>query len=445
MAKLIISNQRTEEMVGNLALLDPEYLRYVGNQGMRMAWCLSPGDVLVLPIAANEQFIQYVTAQLDIDRNSVEVVIPPSGRMGDSALSRDRMANREFIAELQSHIADKDIDQILPFHFDSSVAALACELGLDSTTPGFGLLEQRGGELLNSKQTFRAIAGGTGAPIPEGTVVSTVQDAEEFLWERLLSKGSPAILKQNFHVASYGNEIVSPFSGVHPLGAHQSVVATTRDELNEYLSGRWSWLSDDGKNSVIIEQYVPESLPIYAELRVEDHGVELTGHGGMRMKPVLNGIIVPAPPCDHSEFSRFLLAARRLCEPLHAMGYRGIVSVDAIVTPSQEILINEFNCRVGGSTHIHQIGENIVGDDYFESRVMVELRRCTFPRFEKALDLLIENGLAYDPISRTGVLLTVADDDSSGYGEYCVVAYSSDQSAEFEESVAKLFSSAGKE
>ncbi|MFK4121777.1 peptide ligase PGM1-related protein [Streptomyces longwoodensis] len=439
MPTLIVSNQRTEEMVGDLELLDPEYRLYVGNQAQRMAWCLQDGDVLVLPMAVSEDFLRYVTAALGIARDSVEVLVPPTGCFGEGVLSQDRLTDEGFLAALRQAVQSRGVDRVLPFHFDSSVAELTRTLGLDKATPGFGFLDQGGGRLLNSKATFRALAGGTGAPVPPGGVFSARQEAATYLWDRLLSQGQPAILKQDFHVAGFGNEIVSPTPGIDPLGAQRAVVTASRADLDAYLTERWPWLTDGGRNRVVIEQYVPESAPIYAEVRIEEHGVEFTGHGEMRMKPVLNGLIVPAPSAELPAFPGFLDAARRLCRPIHAMGYRGIVSIDAIVTPDRNILINEFNCRTGGSTHIHRIGERVVGDDYFTERVLVELRRCTFPPFPTAVRALVEWGLAYDPTTRTGVLITVDDDSpSGGFGEYCVIARDAGQARELEQAVADV-------
>jgi hypothetical protein len=136
MPTLIISNQRTEEMVGDLELLDPEYRLYVGNQAQRMAWCLRDGDVLVLPIAVSEEFLRYVTAALGIARDSVKVLVPPPGRLGEGVLSQDRLTDEGFLATLREAVQTHGVDRVLPFHFDSSVAELTRTLGLDKATGG---------------------------------------------------------------------------------------------------------------------------------------------------------------------------------------------------------------------------------------------------------------------------------------------------------------------
>ncbi|MFF7476911.1 peptide ligase PGM1-related protein [Streptomyces sp. NPDC008092] len=445
MAKMIVSNQRTEEMVGNLEILSPEYRQYVGNQAQRMAWSLQDGDVLVLPMTPDEYFLGYVTGLLGIDRTAIEVIVPASGRHGDGILSRDRLMDPEFYGRLERTVRASDICEVFPFHFDSTVAALSRKLGLDRVTPGFAFLEKGGGRLLNSKATFHALAGGTGVAVPPAKVCSVKEQAEEFLWEELLSRGRPAIVKRDFHVAGFGNEVISPVPGVEPVGALRTVVAADREALNAYLAERWDWLSDDDRSPVVVEHYFADSLPLCAEFSLGEEGIELAGHGAMRMEPVLNGHIWPAPTAELPGFDDFLEQARRLCGAVHAVGYRGVVTVDAILTTDRGILINEFNCRVSGSTHAYHIGERIVGGILGAERVIVEQRRCTFPPITAAVKALTEAGLAYDHATRTGVLLTVPDNsESGGFGEYCVVAKDAAHAERLEAALGELFATHGK-
>lgn len=142
MSKLIISNQRTEEMVGDLGSLSPSYRAYVGNQAQRMAWCLQEGDVLVLPVAPDDHFLDYVAEQLRIDRLSIDVIVPQAGSYGDGILSRDRLLDPGFLARLRRSVAARDVREVFPFHFDSTVTVLSGKLGLDTVTPGFDFLDQ---------------------------------------------------------------------------------------------------------------------------------------------------------------------------------------------------------------------------------------------------------------------------------------------------------------
>lgn len=443
MPKLIVSNQRTDEMIGDLGSLTPEYRRYVAGQAQRMVWLAEAGDVLVLPVQLDEEFLSYVAALKGIDRGSWAVVVPPVGSLGEDVLSRDRLEDPEFVTRLKAAVRDHEVRTILPFHFDRVSVRLARTLGLDRHTPGFPFAAQSGTALLNSKAAFRALAVGHGIPVPFGTVTDDRQEAEEFLWEAI-GAGQPVIVKQDFHVGGIGNEIISPVPGIRPIGATGTELITDRAALAAHLDRRWAHYAGPHRGRVVLEHYTPESPAIYSELLVTDEGVRLVGHGEMRMKPVINGLIVPAPSVRLPAFAGFLDDSRQLSETLHRMGYRGSLSVDAIVTPDDTILVNEINGRVVGSAHIHRIGEELMGGDYTRERVLIEKRRVAFPDFRTTLDKLTATSLAFDPARRTGVVVTVHDNGrTGGFGGCCLIAEDDAAARVLEEEVDALFGTAG--
>lgn len=91
-----------------------------------------------------------------------------------------------------------------------------------------------------------------------------------------------------------------------------------------------------------------------------------------------------------------------------------------MITSTGEVLFNEINARLGGSSHLYAIGERILGGDYLTDRVMIERRDRAFPAFPDTLPRLTEPGLAYDPRARSGVIVTIfgTGADSLG-GEAC--------------------------
>ncbi len=443
MTKLIVSNQRTDEMIGDLATLPPDYRRYVAGQAQRMVWLAEPGDVMVLPVDPDREFLRYVAELKGIDPDGWTVVVPPEGRLGVDVLSRDRLEDGKFIARLREAVARHRVRTILPFHFDRVSVRLARALGLDAHTPGFGFAAQGGTTLLNSKAAFRALAAGHGIPTPYGIVTDDRAEAEEFVFDALVA-GRPCIVKQDFHVGGIGNEIISPVEGIRPIGATGTEVVTDRAALAAHLDRRWSRYSADRRARVVIEHYTPEAPAIYAELLIGEDGVRLVGHGEMRMKPVINGLIVPAPSQRLADFEPFLADSHRLCETLRAMGYRGSISVDAIITPDEKILVNEINGRVVGSAHIHRIGEELLGDGCPGDRVVIEKRRVAFPDFRTTLDKLQAASLAFDPARRTGVVVTVHDNGrTGGHGGYCLMAQDTAAAREMEDEMDALFGSTG--
>ncbi|MFF3210039.1 peptide ligase PGM1-related protein [Streptomyces sp. NPDC002886] len=438
MSTLFIANNRTAQMVGDLAELTAEHRRTAGVTAQRMIWYAAEGDVLVVPHVPSEEFLAYVAALTGADRDRITVLAPPAGGLGVDVLTPDRWEDREFVEELRRATGESGVARVFPIYYDSPVVGLAHSLELGATTPGFRYIHQGGGQLLNSKATFRALAAGIGNPIPNGVVAFTRAEAEEFLWE-LLERGRHAIVKKDFHVAGYGNAILSGDADVTPIGAPEVTVLNGREDLARHLDQRWAWYSDDDSRPVVVEDYTPDSVPVYAEFRIGEEGTELFGHGEMLMGPIFNGLVIPAKSADHPRFPAFLTEAHRLCETVRAMGYRGPISVDAIVTPGGEILINEFNGRVGGSTHINYLAEQLVGPDFLRERILIQRHHWQVPSFREAVDRIRELGLAFDPESRTGVVITSDDSRDGGTVEYCLVAEDMTAAEEIEEALSRLF------
>ncbi|MFJ9821061.1 MaoC family dehydratase [Streptomyces sp. NPDC101151] len=119
-------------------------------------------------------------------------------------------------------------------------------------------------------------------------------------------------------------------SGIQPAGAQHTVVLEQHAHIEAYVADRWSWLTDDGRYSVVIEQYTPNSVPLYAEYEVDASNIRLLGDGQMLMEPVFAGQIVPAIGLTDEERKRLHEEGRRLCAPFQAMGYRGIIATTPI-------------------------------------------------------------------------------------------------------------------
>lgn len=427
MGRLLISNQLTEETAEGDAALPADYLALLGLVSHRMIWLAEPGDLIVLPSRPDPQFCDYVWSVRQLAADSVQIVVPPAGRQGIDLLYSDRLANPEFRSQLSRLLAEQPVSEVLAFYVDADVCALVTDLGLAAAVPAFEFLTSGGADLVNSKSFFRTIALGNRVAVPAGQVTDDQAGAERFIWS-LLAAGKWAIAKQDAHGGGYGNEILTTEAGVHGLGAASTVQLTSRSQLREHLSRSWDRYTYGGTRAVVIEHYLPGCVPIYIEFAVTDDEVRIVGYGEMRMKPVNNGVVVPPPSADLPAFGSFLASAQRLGEVFRSIGFRGRMGLDAIVTPEQEILFNESNGRLAGSTHVHHIGEEVIGGDYLADRVLIARSRCSWESVGAAVKILAEAGLQYAPATRTGVLL--AGDD----GQLLIVAPTPDQALELERS-----------
>ncbi|GGQ43783.1 preATP grasp domain-containing protein [Couchioplanes azureus] len=420
MSRLVVSNQLPEEIVDGPLAVSDDYRSYLGTQSHRMVWCARPGDIVVLPTSPDPAYLAYVGSHLGMSPADLRVVVPPTGAQGDDLLYDDRLAHPAFVEDLRSAIRAAGVDEIYPFYYDRAALTLAEELGLHSVDDGLGFFVQGGVDLVNSKATFRALAAGNRVNLPPGAVVNDPEAAEAAIWE-LLSHKETVIVKQDIHGGGIGNEVITREPDVNAFGADSVVVVEDRAALAAHLTTSWQRYSANGRRAVVIEQYIHDCTPVYAEFVIGEGDRRLLGHGEMRMKPIINGLVVPGPTAELASYGAFLDSCARLAAAVQAMGYRGNISFDAMATPEGQILFNECNGRVGGSTHIHRIGTDVVGADYATTKVLVERRRCSWPSFTEALEALREAGIAYDRKTATGVLITVDDAWPGGPSGQCLI------------------------
>ncbi|OLF09947.1 preATP grasp domain-containing protein [Actinophytocola xanthii] len=421
MTALVVGNSRTEEMVGDLAALSPDERRAGGCAAQRVLWFAGTGDVVVLPQPPDTDYLAYVADLTRVDPSSLTLLVPPPGRLGAELLTPDRLADPAFRAAVGAAVRENGVDHLLAVYKDVAIAEFARAVGLGSAVPGLGFSAQGGDALVNSKAVFRAVATGADVPIAPGRVVSRVEDAAAAITEQLTA-GHCVMLKQEFAGGGFGNEILSPAGEVRAAGAPRVVTLPDAAAVEEYLARRWDWLSDDGRHRLVVERYLLGCDTVYGEYLVGDGSDELLGTGEILMEPVAVGEVVPAQGLSAAAAEVLETAGRRLCRSFAAMGYRGFLSTDAVLTPAGEIVFTETNGRVSGSTHLHiAVRAHLVADAHRANRVLLERSGWAAPSFLAARERLDLAGLGYDADTSTGVVLIsgLMPDDTL---TYCVLA-----------------------
>jgi hypothetical protein len=388
----------------------------------RLAWFAEDDDILVLPVAPEDAFLDYVTGLTGTRRGSLQVVTPSGGAAGGT-LTSALLTDPGLIRALRAAIGARPVTEIMALWPEAAVAHLARALGAEAALPGYGFVEQAGGILANSKSFFRTIAGGTGVPTPEGAVCTSRAAAAAAIASLL--DGGPVIVKHDFLSGGWGNEILSTEDGIRPIGARRAVTVTGQADIRAYLDDRWDWLSASGRGRPIAERYVQDSSAYFAECIVADEGVAIAGDGELISAPYAIGQVMPATGLEPALLDEICAGSRRLAGGMHAIGYRGVLGPDAIVTPQREVMFTEFNGRVTGSTHIYRrIGQHVVGPGYGKDRLILERvwpEGWSVMSFTSAVERATAAGLAYDPACRKGVIWTNAFDGIRGV-MYCIVA-----------------------
>ncbi|WP_422752066.1 peptide ligase PGM1-related protein [Micromonospora sp. WMMD708] len=439
MTTLIIGNSRTREMVGELTALTRDQLRAGGCAAQRLLWYARDGDVLVLPFAPPADYLTYVTQLTGTDASSLSVVIPPPGSLGTHILTPDRLADPRLLHDLRRALRHRPPTEIVAVYKDLAVTRLARALAAETALPGYPFSAQGGDALVNSKAGFRALAAGAGVPIAPGTVVNRHEEALQAITD-LFDQGHSVMVKLEYNGGGFGNEILSRTEGVAPVGAPRVVVLPDRPALLSYVQQRWEWLTAAGAHRFVVEQFVPGCATVYAEYLVTDKPAELIGVGELLMEPVAVGTVSPAQILDAQQRAELLDGAERLVESLRVLGYRGVVSADAILTPQGRVLFTETNCRLTGTTHLHLVLDGrVVDPDPRRERVLLERDGWAVPSFTAAVGRLAATGLAWDPGSRTGIVVTSDDVEGDGTVVCCAVAPDLPAARELHRRLGELF------
>ena len=172
----------------------------------------------------------------------------------------------------------------------------------------------------------------------------------------------------------------------------------------------------------MVERYLTPCDTLYAEYLITDDGPELSGVGQLLMEPVASVQITHGELVTPEVMGKLLKAGERLTAAIHAMGYRGLLSTDALLTEAGEVVLTETNGRLSGSTHLHVVIDGrILRSEHRGHRVLLERFGWCVPSFTAAVERLGAAGLAFDRNSGTGVMIT-SDLMPDRCVNFCVVA-----------------------
>ena len=417
MASLLIGNVYTEEQNGDPAQLSAHQKLVACAKSQRMLWFAQSGDIAILPMPPSTAFLTYIATIVDFDIHTVSVAIPPSGQAGVHILTGDRLIDPVFLRDLRRQVVARDIIEVLPYFTDTASASLVRALDVADALPGADFFSQGGAILSNSKALFRCVAAGIGIPIAAGETVQTPERAERAI-VTLLDEGYSVIVKQDRQSSGEGNLILSADPNVHAHGAVSATRINTPGEVTTFLTHHWGWLSNNNSSTVVVERFIEQARSVYAEYMVTDEAITFLGDGELLMEPILSGVVVPATCLSDVEQLTLHEATRRLCQSYQAIGYRGIMSVDAVVSPTGEVFVHETNNRLSGATYLHQVfAARITGPN----RVILDREGWTVPSFDTALRTLIDSGLAFDFTTRRGVIITADSTAVDGTLRYIAV------------------------
>lgn len=383
----------------------------------RVLWFASDRDLLVLPTAPDPGYLAHVTGLTGTNPATLRVCVPPPGVHGGRLLDPLGLTDPDFVRSVATVLDPAAVSEVFALWPSASVARFATALDVAHALPGAGFSAQGGGEPVNSKAFFRALAAGAGVEVAEGTVCHGRAEAERVLAERIAASGA-AVVKQAHNGSGNGNHIV--FGGAaedtgHAGARHVSVLGSGLGAVREFWERQWTWASAGGRFPVVVETYVPGAISVYAEYRTTDDGVVHTGAGILDYADrSLDAQVVPLRPADIgvAAHQSLLVQGERLAEVYRATGYRGHLSADAIVDARGRVSFTEVNAQVSGSLHLYDaIAERLVGVSAAPERTVAEYDVPAQWGVRDVAGFIAgarAAGCLYDPSARLGALVSTA-------------------------------------
>lgn len=385
----------------------------------RLLWFARPGDLLVLCCEPDAAFVEYALAHTGVKRQELTVLAAPAGAWGDRLLDPAALTVPAFVDRVRAALSSAGagaVSEVFALWPSAAVARLADALGVADRLPGAAFFGQGGGEIGNNKANFRALAAAAGVPIVPGRVCRSRAEATEAtgaLLER--SPSGAVVVKQAHNGAGVGNQLLvrDEEMAVDHVGArHLHHLAPGPAGIAAYWAERWPWASGNDRWPVVVEEFAPGADAVYSEHYAADQGTRATETGRLLyVGRRLSHQVVPLDGVTEPVRAALLDGGTRLADVYRAFGYRGHLSADALVLPDGAVVFTEVNAQVSGSLHIYQsIAHGIVDVAAEPARQVVEYHvppTWAVPSFSVFLAALDELGLAHDPATRTGVIVSM--------------------------------------
>jgi hypothetical protein len=422
MPRILISNIDNESMMADERALTPDFCRSSSITAGRMAWFAEAGDIVVLPRDLSPQLKVYIARTMGYEAGSVTYLTPDWGSTHCRPIRAHELLHTGLAERLSRLIGDPANWSLYPYCYERSTQQFAERLGLDGERDVRPFVKQGGAELLNDKRVFRSVAAGRGVAIAEGAVCATQWQLEECI-ASLIDVTGAVIIKQDRHSGGFGNLIVSRSDKTGAQGAPEVLVAKDESQIRDQSRIAWARLAYAERAPLIVEVYYPVSSAVTAEFKVDaaSNAVTFLNCGEVRQAPILSGLIMPSavPPYQLASFVAGATELARLCCDL---GYDGLVNIDGIVTADGKVIVNEFNGRIGGCSHIHHILQAVAGPRYGDELTVVSHSRTVAISIDQAFGILDERKLAFDAKAGRGIVVTGEDTSGTGYLEYLSIA-----------------------
>jgi hypothetical protein len=315
--------------------------------------------------------------------------------------------------------------------------------GTDSACRDF--LRCGGAETFNSKVLFRQLAATVNAPVPSGRVASSEQELAVAL-RVLLPDTGRVIIKQEINSGGAGNTVVTRYDESTLTGASRVLqsAAETPAEFAAVAAELWPLVALQRNVRVVVEAYHQAAHVYYSELWVPGPAgaPRLLNFGEMRMEPTFIGFEIPGQQMLPADLGDMASHSMNLAREAGRRGFVGYINIDSITTTDGRLFFNEVNGRMGCCTNIDYLARVLVGEDYTRERVVLTYNWIEVHDFASAVRALETAGVAFDPETKTGVIIAVEDVARCQAIDYMVIGLDVEHARELEKQALIAFETA---
>ena len=370
MPKIILMNIGTEHALSQ----DLESSHSLAKSAWRNTWFAEEGDIIISPLAIEEDFLRYLGHTLGFDSQSLSVITR------NQLVTDELLLSPDFIEDIRAYVSNSTFWRMMPCFYTRGVAELESLLGIEN----YGRLHfaaQCGGDLFNRKTHFRQLATGVHLPLANGSVVHTPRSLTKAIEKHLPHTGTVIVKKDN---AAGGMGNITLTSGtVMALPGSRETMHVHSSNIQVIATDLWAQLTDPQSQFLVVESYHSASHRFYFEYWIDDNRSPLfLNSGTIRLRPdrkpnakelVWIGLDIPAEIPSFSSANALTMSVQ-FAMLAAQIGYRGPINIDAIITDSGELIFNESNARWGGGLVLHTLGERLLGKRYADNHVLSSLR-----------------------------------------------------------------------
>lgn len=450
MPKVIVANVDSDSMCGTD--MPPEIHALSSMCCDRLLVMADSDDLIVLPHSVTDAYLDYVGTLLGRTLSRRNVVVPPGGDQRQLILNDASLNSGSVAAQIRERAGDLTGWQMEAYFLDRPVMALSDELGIplagiDAATDQVcrDYLRCGGAETFNSKVLFRQLAATVGAPVPSGRVASSEQELAVAL-RVLLPDTGRVIVKQDINSGGAGNTVVTRYDESTLTGASRvlQTSAETAEEFAAVAAELWPLVARQRNVRVVAEAYHQAAHVYYSELWVPGPAgaPRLLNFGEMRMEPTFIGFEIPGQQMLPADLGDMSAHSMNLAREAGRRGFVGYINIDSITTVDGRLFFNEVNGRMGCCTNIDYLARVLVGEDYTRQRVVLTYNWIEVHDFAAAVSALRAAGAAFDPETKTGVIIAVEDVARCGAIDYMVIGLDVEHARELEKQALIAFESA---